>query len=103
MAGIITRTRQALKAFTRAFSGYDITGSSGKWPTSYMLNAPISQALAAGRLASRKIAHQAENNALIASIIQHSVTAIIGDGPTCKPMHPDPAINAQLAAAWNAF
>jgi hypothetical protein len=40
-----------------------------------MLNAPISQQLAAARLASRKISHQAENNALVASIIQHGVTA----------------------------
>jgi hypothetical protein len=53
-----------------------------------MLNAPISQQLAAARLASRKISYQAENNALVASIIQHGVTAIVGDGPTVLPAHP---------------
>jgi hypothetical protein len=100
---IFRRTTKALRAFTRAFSGYDITGNGGRWPTSYTLNAPISQQLAAGRLASRKIAHQAENNALVASIIQHGVTAIVGDGPTVRPAHPDPAIAEYLQRAWNCL
>src|SRR5258707_289812 len=100
---IITRTRNAFRAFTRAFSGYDVTGGSGRWPTHYMLNAPISQQLAAGRLASRKIAHQAENNALVSSIIQHAVTAIVADGPTVRSAHPDAEIAAQLQRAWNNF
>ncbi|MCA1453978.1 phage portal protein [Bradyrhizobium sp. BRP22] len=103
MVGILTRTKNAFRAFTRAFSGYDITSGSGKWPSSYALHAPISQQLAASRLASRKIAHQSENNALVASIIQNSVTAIVGDGPSVRPAHPDPGIAAQLQAAWNAF
>lgn len=101
--GIITRTRNAFRAFTRAFSGYDVTGGSGRWPTQYMLPSPISQQLAAGRLASRKIAHQSENNALVASIIQHAVTAIIADGPTVRSAHPDAQIAAQLQRAWNNF
>ncbi|MCA6109595.1 phage portal protein [Bradyrhizobium cenepequi] len=100
---ILRRTKNALRAAVRSFSGYDITGGSGRWPSSYALHAPISQQLAASRLASRKIAHQSENNALVASIIQHSVTAIVGDGPTVRPAHPDPEIAAQLQAAWNVF
>jgi lambda family phage portal protein len=103
MTSILTRTRNALRAFTRAFSGYDVTGGSGRWPTSYMLNAPITQQLAAGRLASRKVAHQSQNNALVASIIQHAVTAIVADGPTVRSAHPDPEVNAQLQRAWNNF
>jgi lambda family phage portal protein len=103
MPNILTRTRNAFRAFTRAFSGYDLTGGGGRWPTSYMLNAPISQQLAAGRLASRKIAHQVENNALISSIVAHGVTAIVGDGPTVRPAHPDAGVNSYLQTAWNCF
>ncbi|MEY9545309.1 lambda family phage portal protein [Bradyrhizobium diazoefficiens] len=103
MTGIITRTRNAFRAFTRAFSGYDITGGSGRWPAAYALHAPITQQLAAGRLASRKISHQSENNSLIASIIQHAVTAIVADGPTVRAAHPDADINANLQRAWNSF
>lgn len=103
MTDIITRTRNAFRAFTRAFSGYDITGGSGRWPAAYALHAPISQQLAASRLASRKVSHQSENNALVSSIIQHAVTAVIGDGPTVRPMHPDAEIAAQLQRAWNTF
>lgn len=103
MTGILTRTRNAFRAFTRAFSGFDITGNSGRWPAAYALHAPITQALAAGRLASRKIAHQAENNALVASIIQHATTAIVGDGPSVRSAHPDAEIAAQLHGAWNLF
>src|SRR3954451_14628087 len=102
-SGILMRTRNAFRAFTRAFSGYDVTGGSGRWPTAYTLSAPISQQLAANRLASRRIAHLAENNALVASIIQHAVTSIVADGPTARPAHPDPDINAQLQRAWNSF
>lgn len=101
--GILTRTRNAFRAFARSFSGYDLTGSSGRWPAAYALHAPISQQLAAGRLASRKVAHQSENNALVSSIIQHAVTAIVGDGPTVRAAHPDAEINAHLQRAWNAF
>ncbi|MGY3490223.1 lambda family phage portal protein [Bradyrhizobium sp. USDA 4011] len=100
---VLRRTRNAFRAFTRAFSGYDITGGSGRWPTQYALHSPISQQLAAGRLASRKVAHQTENNALVASIVQHAVTAIIADGPTVRAAHPDPEIAAQLHRAWNSF
>ncbi|WP_025036213.1 phage portal protein [Bradyrhizobium sp. DOA9] len=100
---ILPRTARALRAFTRAFSGYDIAGNSTRWPSQYVLNAPISQQLAASRLAARKIAHQVENNSLIASIVQHLVTAIVADGPTVRPSHPDPEVNAQLHRAWNAF
>lgn len=103
MMTILHRTRNAFRAFTRAFSGYDITGGSGRWPAAYALHAPITQQLAAGRLASRKIAHQSENNALVSSIILHAVTAIVGDGPTVRSMHPDAEIAAQLHRAWNAF
>lgn len=103
MTNIITRTRNAFRAFTRAFSGYDITGGSGRWPAAYALHAPISQQLAASRLASRKVSHQSENNALVSSIIQHAVTAVVGDGPTVRPMHPDAEIAAQLQRAWNTF
>lgn len=100
---ILRRTRNAFRAFTRAFSGYDLTGNKGRWPASYALHAPISQQLAAGRLASRKIAHQAENNALISSIVQHAVTAAVGDGPSVRAAHPDPEISAHLQRAWNTF
>ncbi|WP_371930095.1 phage portal protein [Bradyrhizobium sp. CCGUVB1N3] len=103
MTNIITRARNAFRAFTRAFSGYDVTGGSGRWPTQYMLPSPVTQQLAAGRLASRKIAHQAENNALVSSIILHGVNAIVGDGPTVRAMHPDPETNAHLQRVWNAF
>ncbi|UQR68121.1 phage portal protein [Bradyrhizobium sp. C-145] len=65
--------------------------------------APISQQLAASRVAARKIGHQSQNNALMASIIQHAVTAIVGDGPSVRSAHPDPEIAAQLHAAWNKF
>jgi lambda family phage portal protein len=102
-SGILTRTRNALRAFTRAFSGYDVTGGSGRWPAAYTLSAPIAQQLAASRLASRRIAHLAENNSLVASIIQHAVTAIVADGPTARPAHPDPDVSAQLQRAWNSF
>jgi lambda family phage portal protein len=100
---IITRTKKALRAFTRAFSGYDITGGSGRWPANYSLPAPISQQLAASRLAARKIGHQSENNALIASIIQHATTAIIAGGPSVRPAHPDPDVAAHLQRVWNSF
>ena len=103
MPNLLTRTRNALRAFTRSFTGFDITGGSGRWPSSYALHAPISQQLAAARLASRKVAHQSENNALVASIIQHAVTAIVGDGPTVRPAHPDPEIAEYLQRAWNSF
>jgi hypothetical protein len=43
MTSLITRTRAAF----RAFSGYDHTGGSGRWPASYALNALISQQLTA--------------------------------------------------------
>ena len=94
---IITRTGRALKAFTRSFSGYDVTGGSGRWAPKYVLHAPISQQLAASRLASKKIGWLAENSPLVASIIQNATTAIIGDGPTvrCK--------NRQLQDAWNNY
>jgi hypothetical protein len=100
---VFRRTKNALRAFKRSFSGYNITGGGGRWPSSYALTAPISQQLAAAKLASRKVSHQSENNALIASIIQHGVTAIIGDGPTCRPLHPDPEIAEYLQRAWNSF
>jgi lambda family phage portal protein len=100
---ILRRTSNAFRAFTRAFSGYDLTGNGGRWPAAYMLNAPITQQLAASRLASRKISHQSENNALISSIIQHGVTAIVGDGPTVRPSHPDADVNSYLQTAWNCF
>jgi hypothetical protein len=32
---VFRRTRSALRAFTRAFSGYDLTGGGGRWPSSY--------------------------------------------------------------------
>jgi len=101
--GIIKRARQAFRAFTRAFSGYDVASSGGRWPAQYALHAPISQQLAASRLASRKIAHQVENNSLMASIVQHAVTAIIADGPSVRSAHPDAEVNAQLQHAWNTF
>ncbi|WP_454619347.1 phage portal protein [Bradyrhizobium cenepequi] len=101
--GIITRMRSGLKAFKRAYSGFDITGSSGKWPMQSVITAPISQQLAASRLASRKIAWLVENSALVASIVQNSVTAIVGDGPTVRPLHPDPDVNAYLQTAWGEF
>ncbi|MCC8936874.1 phage portal protein [Bradyrhizobium sp. Arg68] len=101
---MLTRTRTALRAFRRAFTGgYDIVGNSGRWPGAYTLNAPISQQLAAGRLASRRVAHQTENNSLISSIVQHMTTALIADGPTARAAHPDPEIAAHLHRAWNAF
>ncbi|MGW1423847.1 phage portal protein [Bradyrhizobium manausense] len=100
---IITRTRAAFRAFARAFSGFDVAGGSGRWPISYTLNAPITQQLAASRLASRRISHQAENNALVAAIVQNGVTAIVGDGPTVRSAHPDAATNEHLQRAWNAF
>ncbi|MBR1027346.1 phage portal protein [Bradyrhizobium liaoningense] len=100
---IFKRTALAFRAFARGFSGYDVTGGSGRWPTNYMLNAPVTQSLAAARLASRKIAHQAENNALISSIVTNAVTAIVGDGPTVRSAHPDPEVNAHLQRVWNAF
>lgn len=101
--GIITRTRAALRAFSRSFSGLDVAGGSGRWPAAYALHAPISQQLATGRLASKRISHQVENNSLIASIVQHAVTGIIGDGPSVRAAHPDPEINAHLQRAWNSF
>ncbi|GMO87169.1 phage portal protein [Bradyrhizobium ottawaense] len=101
--GIIKRARHAVRAFTRAFNGYDLTGNNGRWPAAYMLNAPISQQLAAGRLASRKVGHQVENNSLMSSIVQHAVTAAVGDGPSVRPAHPDPEISAHLQRAWNKF
>ncbi|MBR0880090.1 lambda family phage portal protein [Bradyrhizobium japonicum] len=100
---IIKRTARAFRAFARSFSGYDITGGSGRWPQNYMLNSPVTQSLAAARLASRKIAHQAENNALISSIVTNTATAIVGDGPTVRSAHPDAEVNAQLQRVWNAF
>ena len=101
--GIIARTGTAIKAAVRAYAGYDVTGGSGKWPASYAITAPISQQLAASRLASRKIAWLTENSALVASIVQHAVTAIVADGPTLRCSHPDAGINAQLQNAWNEF
>ncbi|WP_445222307.1 phage portal protein [Bradyrhizobium sp. Pa8] len=100
---IFKRTTCALRAFARSFSGYDITGGAGRWPHSYMLNAPVAQSLAAARLASRKIAHQAENNALVSSIVTNAATAIVGDGPTVRSAHPDPDVNAHLQRVWNEF
>jgi len=29
---ILARTRNALRGFVRGFSGYDLTGGSGRWP-----------------------------------------------------------------------
>ena len=52
-SGILTRIKNGFRGFTRAFSGYDITSGSGRWPTSYTISAPIAQQLAAARLASR--------------------------------------------------
>jgi hypothetical protein len=34
-SAIITRTARAFRAAVRAFSGYDITGGSGRWPSVY--------------------------------------------------------------------
>ncbi|MFB6448935.1 phage portal protein [Bradyrhizobium tunisiense] len=101
--GILTRARNTLRALMRSASGYDAASGSARWPHSYALPAPISQQLAASRVAARKIGHQSQNNALIASIIQHAVTAIVGDGPSVRSAHPDPQIAAQLHAAWNKF
>ena len=101
--GIVARTRNAFKAFARGYAGYDVTGGSGKWPAQYALTAPISQQLMATRLASRKISWLVENSALVASIVQNAVTAIVGDGPTVRSAHPDPAVNTYLQNAWNAF
>jgi lambda family phage portal protein len=39
----------------------------------------------------------------VASIVQHAVTAIVGDGPTMRSAHPDAAINEHLQRAWNRF
>ena len=95
--------RSAAGAFVRAYSGFDLTGGSGRYPAKYALHAPISQQLAATRLASRKIAWLAENSALVASIIQHSVTAIVADGPVVRPLHPDPVTKRYLENSWNEF
>jgi len=100
---IITRTRNALRAFTRAYSGYDVTGGSGKWPTSSIITAPTSQQLAAARLASRKIAWLVENSGVMSSAVQQIVTAINGDAPSVSPAHPDPSVKADLQARWNVF
>lgn len=102
-AGIFTRTKAAFRAFTRAYGGYDVTGGSTRWPSQYVLNAPIAQTLAAYRLAGKKIAHLAENNPLVASIVQNIVTAAVADGPTLKTNHPDPEVNTYLQNVWNGF
>lgn len=96
---LITRIVGVLKRY----AGYDVAGSSGRWPGGYALNAPISQALTARRTASRRIAWLSENSALISSIIGQGVTAVIGDAPTVRPNHPDPAINRDLQNRWNDF
>lgn len=100
--GFITRIGNALKAATRAYAGYDVTGGSGKWPAQSAIFAPISQQLAASRQAARRINWLCENSALAASIEQQLVSAIVGDGPTVQPAHPDPDVNAYLRARWNS-
>lgn len=102
-SSLLARTRSGLRAFTRAFSGYDVTGGSGRWPATAIMTAPISQQLTANRLAGKKIAYLAENSALIASIVQHGVTAIVGDGPTLRCAHPDAETAAYLQNVWNGF
>lgn len=102
-------TRAAATSFRRSFypsqgaSGYDVAGASGRWPGRYILHAPTSQALAARTVAARRIAWLAENSALVSSIIGNAVTAIVADGPTVRPNHPDPATNQDLQDRWSLF
>ena len=100
--------RVAAAEYRRQFTagnvtGFDIAGGSGRWPGPYQLHAPTSQALAALRVSSRKLRWLDANSALVASIISNAVSAIVADGPTCQPTHPDAEINADLRARWNAF
>ena len=84
-----------------AITGYDIAGGSGRWPGPYS-SAPASQAWR--RCGCRRGMRWLDaNSALVASIISNAVSAIIADGPTCQPTHPDVEINADLRARWDAF
>jgi lambda family phage portal protein len=96
--GLLTRLGAAFfRGFTR---GWD---TASKVTGYYALPAPVAQLLEARRRVGSKTAYLAENNGLIASIILQAVTAIVADGPSVRPNHPDPEVAKELLNRWNRF
>jgi lambda family phage portal protein len=98
------RIGNVLRKLRRSFGGYDVSGSGGRWPSSAMLWAPVSQSLAARSIASKKIGWLIENNPTAAAIVNGYCTAISGgDAVTARSGHPAPAVAADLEDRFSEF
>jgi len=103
-AGLIKRTRNALRAAVRSFNGFDAAGGSGRWPRSAALWAQNAQSLAARKVMNPRIAYLANNSPHGAAFVESWVTALCGDGPSIRANHPDADVRQRLQdefAEWS--
>ena len=85
------------------YSGFDVSGGSGRWPGSATIWSPVSQMGAAASIARKRISYLAENSPLCAAIETTFIVSAVGDGPTCRSNISDPDERAEIERRWTAF
>lgn len=93
---MFARLTRAITAGARAYRGYDAAGTSGRWPPVASMMSPLASALNARRTLAQRASYLASNSPYVSAIVNNSVTAFVGDGPTLQ--HD----NELIIAAWNS-
>ena len=101
---LLDASRAAGAAFIRAFGrGYDASGGGSRWPLVSSMYAPNAQSLAARGVIARRASWLASNSPAASAYVESLVTNCIGDGPTVRSAHPDPAMRGELEARFNEW
>jgi lambda family phage portal protein len=97
LSSLITRLKDAFRA---GYRNFDAAGASGRWPEAASLWAQNSQSLQQRSVITKRSNYLAHNSPTGASFVEAWVTNLIGDGPTIKSAHPDPAVAKQLEQSF---
>ncbi len=87
-------------AATPARRSYEAAAGGRRWVGAGETAAPNAQGLAGRATILRRARHQAANNALAANAVEVWATALVGNGFTPQPGHPDKRIATALGLDW---
>jgi lambda family phage portal protein len=100
--GPLRRIANAALAGFRAF-GFDASGGSGRWPKESMIWARTRQELQARPILANRSAWLVENSPSARAIEDQWADNLVGDGPSARSNHPDPATARALENEWARF
>jgi len=79
---------------------FESAGGGSRWPLTANLAAPARQTLAARALTASRANWLIANAPIADAIASGWATHLIGDGPSCRSLHPSPGMARALEASW---